>query len=322
MANTGGPSHITADTRVQSYTHNTVNTRGHGHITANTGVDIHITITIPHPVYIIANAIGHVPTLWSHLPSHSVTPHAPLLLVIRTAQVILAVMRGQLPYGPTSRDVAFNFINLPQISIKMTAWAQYVMWQHRAHILRVNIDFYPQLISTWAMSQGLSLSRAFHRSTAMWPACCRASSQTACGQTGSLSPWTWSAPSFWKHFAHICLTIISRSMMIFVWGADFEHVPNWNSRHHHVPRFAVLPASPLRRGPLGLFSFPLVPFFILSRDPQSAFLGFSSTIFSTWSKLSGSLAHVGRRNVPGVPGACATRNFMHLATGPWHYDGL
>ena len=129
------------------------------------------------------------------------------------------------------------------------------------------------------MSQGLSLSRASHRSTALWPVRCRASSQTACGQNGSLSPCACSAPSFWKHFAHICLTMISRPLMFFVWVADLEHVPDWNSRHDHVPRFAVLPASPLRRGPLGLLSLPQGPFLIPSRDSQSAFPGFSSTNF-------------------------------------------
>ena len=160
------------------------------------------------------------------------------------------------------------------------------------------------------MSQGLSLSRAFHRSTAMWPVRCRASSQTACGQTGSLSSCACSAPSFWKHLAHICLTIISRPLMFFVWGADLEHVPNWNSRHHHVPRFAVLPASPRRRGPLGLFSLALVPFLIPSRDPQSAFPGFSSTIFSTWSKFESQVASPD--SILRMIAACRWRIFCHL----------
>ena len=34
-----------------------------------------------------------------------------------------------------------------------------------------------------------------------------------------------------------------------------------------------------------------------------------------WCK-SGSLIHGGRENVPGIPWACATRNFTHLARGP------
>ena len=33
--------------------------------------------------------------------------------------------------------------------------------------------------------------------------------------------------------------------------------------------------------------------------------------------MSGSLTRVGGENVPGIPGACATRNFTYLAWGPW-----
>ena len=33
--------------------------------------------------------------------------------------------------------------------------------------------------------------------------------------------------------------------------------------------------------------------------------------------MSGSLASGGGENVPGIPGACATRNFMYLIRGPW-----
>ena len=32
--------------------------------------------------------------------------------------------------------------------------------------------------------------------------------------------------------------------------------------------------------------------------------------------MSGSLTHGGWENVPSIPGACATRNFTHLARGP------
>ena len=32
--------------------------------------------------------------------------------------------------------------------------------------------------------------------------------------------------------------------------------------------------------------------------------------------MSGSLNHRGGENVPGIPGACATRNFTHLVKGP------
>ena len=35
-----------------------------------------------------------------------------------------------------------------------------------------------------------------------------------------------------------------------------------------------------------------------------------------WS-MSGSLTHGGGENVPGIPGACATRNFTYLARSPW-----
>ena len=33
--------------------------------------------------------------------------------------------------------------------------------------------------------------------------------------------------------------------------------------------------------------------------------------------MSGSLTCGGRENVPGIPDACATRNFTYLARGPW-----
>ena len=33
--------------------------------------------------------------------------------------------------------------------------------------------------------------------------------------------------------------------------------------------------------------------------------------------MSGSLTSGGGENVPGIPGACATRNFTYLARGPW-----
>ena len=34
--------------------------------------------------------------------------------------------------------------------------------------------------------------------------------------------------------------------------------------------------------------------------------------------MSGSLTHGGGENVPGIPGACTTRNIMYLARGPWY----
>ena len=36
--------------------------------------------------------------------------------------------------------------------------------------------------------------------------------------------------------------------------------------------------------------------------------------------MSGSLTRGGGENVPGIPGACATRNFTYLARGPWLVD--
>ena len=38
----------------------------------------------------------------------------------------------------------------------------------------------------------------------------------------------------------------------------------------------------------------------------------------TWC-MSGSLTRVGGENVPGIPSACATRNFTYLARGPWSH---
>ena len=42
--------------------------------------------------------------------------------------------------------------------------------------------------------------------------------------------------------------------------------------------------------------------------------------------MSGSLTHGGGQNVPSIPGACTTRNFMYLARDPWkhvpHLAGL
>ena len=36
--------------------------------------------------------------------------------------------------------------------------------------------------------------------------------------------------------------------------------------------------------------------------------------------MSGSITRGGGENVPGIPGACATRNFTYLVRGPWHRD--
>ena len=36
--------------------------------------------------------------------------------------------------------------------------------------------------------------------------------------------------------------------------------------------------------------------------------------------MSGSLTRGGRENVPGIPGACATRNLTYLARGPFKYS--
>ena len=36
--------------------------------------------------------------------------------------------------------------------------------------------------------------------------------------------------------------------------------------------------------------------------------------------MSGSLARSGGVNVPGIPDACATRNFTYLARGPWQHS--
>ena len=38
--------------------------------------------------------------------------------------------------------------------------------------------------------------------------------------------------------------------------------------------------------------------------------------------MSGSLTHGGGENVPGIPGACATRNFTYLVRGPLLCSGL
>ena len=35
--------------------------------------------------------------------------------------------------------------------------------------------------------------------------------------------------------------------------------------------------------------------------------------------MSGSLTRGGGENVPSIPGACATRNFINLARGPWYW---
>ena len=41
----------------------------------------------------------------------------------------------------------------------------------------------------------------------------------------------------------------------------------------------------------------------------------------TWC-MPGTLTHDGGGNVPGIPGACATRNFAYLVRGPWLYRCL
>ena len=42
-------------------------------------------------------------------------------------------------------------------------------------------------------------------------------------------------------------------------------------------------------------------------------------MYVPWSLVSFEV--VGRENVPGIPGACANRNFMYLVRGPWGTSG-
>ena len=73
--------------------------------------------------------------------------------------------------------------------------------------------------------------------------------------------------------------------------------------------------------------------FMLTQWGRGNMAAVSQTVFSNafyWMKiyefrLARAVMHVGianlrwRGNVPGIPGACATRNFTYLARGPWRW---
>ena len=56
----------------------------------------------------------------------------------------------------------------------------------------------------------------------------------------------------------------------------------------------------------------------LQRKPLFSDPGMHHGTHVPWC-MSGSLAHGGGENVPGIPGACATSNFTYLARGSWRY---
>ena len=111
---------ITVDTRIHSYTHNTVSTGGHGHITAKTGVDIHIPITIPHILFTSCQCYGwhphtQIPPAW---PFHDTACSPPPRHLNCTSHPRCHAW-AHMSYGPTSRDglfqYAFTIHNLPTI---------------------------------------------------------------------------------------------------------------------------------------------------------------------------------------------------------------
>ena len=56
------------------------------------------------------------------------------------------------------------------------------------------------------------------------------------------------------------------------------------------------------------------------RNPQVSDPGMyhGTCVMHMSSCMSGSLTRCGWENVPGIAGACATRNFVHLVRGPWN----
>ena len=55
----------------------------------------------------------------------------------------------------------------------------------------------------------------------------------------------------------------------------------------------------------------------LQRKPPVSDPGMHHGTCATPWCVSGSLTRGGGENVPGIPGACVTYNFTHLARGPW-----
>ena len=117
-------------------------------------------------------------------------------------------------------------------------------------------------------------------------------SSLLCGHAGDLSGWLRSAPSFWKHLAHMCLTVTSFPLTFLVCGAVCLHAFNWKSLHHHVMGFSC-PRSRVRMLPV----LPIPVFLLFCPDclkpnlaDQSTLPGFSKTIFSTCRKLESQVA--------------------------------
>ena len=55
----------------------------------------------------------------------------------------------------------------------------------------------------------------------------------------------------------------------------------------------------------------------VSHIDRHRFLCYGHSTNKCSSRTSGSLTRDGGENVPGIPGACATRNFTYLVRGPW-----
>ena len=245
-------------------------------------------------------------------PRYTPSCHLPLLppvsSVLRSFSPIPHICTGVKHSTIWTHPLASWHSCPPSDSTSMFLWhgPSTIRPSHEATALRYSASFWTSTAShshvnmevgrTWVLCMGLCVL-----------------SHDLCGQLGDLSGWLRSAPSFWKHFAHMCLTLTSLPRMFFVWGADWSHEPDWKSLHHHT---IFLSSPPTRCACIGWpppfppVFFPLVLGCLRPNlDDQSTFPGFSNTIFSTCSKFESQVEIP--VSILAKIAACKCSNFDH-----------
>ena len=121
--------------------------------------------------------------------------------------------------------------------------------------------------------------------------------------------WGWREfLSFFKgHSQSLCTALTAGKCLPF--GLCKDNV-SLGSNEPHSCQTLVRHAS----GTPGTFSPPPTSKKPLESDPG---MHHGTCVTHVPGCMSGWLTSGGRENVPGIPGACATRNFTYLARGPW-----
>ena len=115
--------------------------------------------------------------------------------------------------------------------------------------------------------------------------------------------WTHDRKQMWLPHAHLCYLILKAArpcVAVLLHGAATSSAIS-PQMHQQNPA----DAPPESRGTIRIRRTPTESCLHLQRE------------------LMVSVEVDGGENVPGIPGACATRNFTYLVRGPWrHYDSV